>query len=173
MVAPVEIEIDGPCNENLMFRPISRSVRGRFDFMRIGEPMAKVKAVEWVPIPSQRLGINDKGVGYILEPLHDPEHEALRSKIEKMGYRFDPPRTTFTEIDYVSWMFWLKAAVDSGLAKITVGELPTKIEGFPRKNFILAEPEKSSGDKLTAALEQQTIAFNRLTDALLKHIIEK
>lgn len=173
MVQAVEIEIDGPHNENLMFRPISRSVRGRFDFMRIGEPMAKVKAVEWVPIPSQRLGINDKGVGYIYEPLHDPEHAALKEKIERMGYRFDPPRTTFTEVDLPSWLFWMKSAVDSGLAKITVGTLPLKPEGFPRKNFILAEPEKTSGDKLTAALEAQTVAFNRLTDALLKHIIEK
>ena len=40
----IQIEIDGKHNENLHFRPLQRTIRGRFDFNRIGEPMAKLEA---------------------------------------------------------------------------------------------------------------------------------
>jgi hypothetical protein len=94
----VEIEIDGPHNEALRFRPLQRSIRGRFDLMRIGEPMATVKAQEWPPIPSQRIGISEEAVGYIYEALHDAEHAPLREKIERLWQRLEPQLTEFETI---------------------------------------------------------------------------
>jgi hypothetical protein len=169
MIAAVEIEIDGPHNENLAFRPLQRNVRGRFDMARIGEPMAKVKAADWpTPIPSQRLGIDPDGNGYLIEPLHDAEHAALREKIEKRGKRLEPKVQEFAAIDVPSWLYWMKSAVEAGLARVTKGKLPAKIEGDIRKDFILAKPDPNSTDKLTAALTEQAAAFRGLTDAILK-----
>lgn len=170
----IELEIDGQYNECLHFRPIQRAVRGRFDMQRIGEPMARVKAQEWaMPIPSQRLGINPDGIGYISEPLHDAEYAPLKEKIEKQGMRLEPKLQTFEGIHLPSWLYWLKQAVASGLARVVKGKLPDVIDGEPRKNFILAAPEQSTADKLTNALTEQTAAFNRLSDALLKVLESK
>jgi hypothetical protein len=163
MVKSVEIEIDGQHNEALHFRPLQRNIRGRFDLMRIGEPMAKVKASEWpVPIPSQRLGIDRDGTGYILEPLHEAEFAPLREKIEGQGMRLEPKLQEFDGVHLPSWLFWIKRAVESGLAKIVNGELPLTIEGEPVKNFVIGKREDSPVDKLTAAIERQNVLFEKL-----------
>lgn len=164
----VEIEIDGQHNECLQFRPLQRSIRGRFDMNRVGEPNAKTKgATEWpVPIPSQRLGVNPDGTGYVLEPLHDAECEALLERIKSKGMSVEPAVQEFEGIDVPTWLFWLKRAVESGLAKVVKGKLPDTIDGTPRKDFINAPPQPSNTDKLTAALEAQTAAFNKLIEAL-------
>lgn len=166
----VEIEVDGQFNECLMFRPIQRQVRGRFDMGRIGEPQAKVKAHEWLPIPSQRIGINAAGDGYLSEPLHAPEHAALREKIQKLSLgKLEPPVQIFPNVDIATWLFWMKRAVDSGLARVVKGQLPEVIEGKVRKNFLTVEStEPSSGEKLTTVLEGLTASFNRLADAILQ-----
>ena len=163
----LELEIDGQHNENLHFRPLQRSIRGRFDFNRVAEPMARLKAANWPsPIPSQRLGIDADGVGFVVEPLHDDEHAATREKIEARGMKLEPKLQTFESIDLPTWLFWLKRAVESGIAKIVSGKLPDKIDGVARKNFILNEPEQSAADKLTAAIEKQTAMFEKLLDRL-------
>ena len=38
------VEIDGPKNECLSFRPLQRKVRGRFDIARDSEPQSKLAA---------------------------------------------------------------------------------------------------------------------------------
>lgn len=170
MVKAIEIEIDGIHNENLQFRPLQRSIRGRFDFLRISEPMSKMKANDWpVPIPSQKLGIDPDGNGYLLEPLHDPEHAPIKEKIEAQAMKLEPAIQTFEGIHLPSWLFWIQRAVESGLAKVVSGKLPEKIEGEPRKNFILAPPEKSTTDKLTEAISLQ----NELFEKLLAKLSEK
>ena len=167
MVKAVEIEIDGSHNEALLFRPLQRSVRGRFDMMRMGEPMARVKATDWpTPIPSQRLGIDADGNGFLCEPLHDDEYVVLKEKIESQGMRLEPAIQEFLDIDVATWQFWLKSAVDSGLAKIVRGKLPDKIDGKPRMNFITNDPEPPAVDKLTAAIEKQTAMFEKLLNKL-------
>ncbi len=167
MVKAVEIAINGQHNEALHFRPLQRSIRGRFDFMRIGEPMAKVKATEWpTPIPSQRLGIEPDGTGYVVEPLHDEEFAPIKEKIEKLGMKLEPALQTFKGIDLPTWLFWIKQAVESGIAKVVSGKLPDKIDGKPRKTFIVNEPEPSATDKLTAAIEKQSAMFAKLLDRL-------
>lgn len=163
----LEIEIDGQHNENLHFRPLQRSIRGRFDFNRVAEPMARLKAGDWpTPIPSQRLGVDREGVGYLVEPLHDDKHAATREKIKKRGMELEPKLQVFENIDLPTWYFWLKRAVESGIAKIVSGKLPDRIDGEPRKNFILNEPEQSATDKLTAAIEKQTAMFAKLLEKL-------
>ena len=159
----IEIEIDGDRNESLRFRPLQRSIRGRFDLNRIAEPQARLRAAELpLPIPGQRLGIDPSGTGYLIEPLHDEDHATIREKIEKKGMKLEPELTEFPNIDLPTWLYWLKRAVESGIAKITKGKLPDKIDGKPRKNFVMAEPEPSVTDKLTAALEKQSVLFEKL-----------
>ena len=75
----IELEIDGPANECLMFRPLERNIRGRLDFTRVKEPLAMIESTKWPkPIPSQRFGIEPDGTGYLLEPLHDEENAVLK-----------------------------------------------------------------------------------------------
>ncbi|MEQ8790252.1 MAG: hypothetical protein RIC55_28410 [Pirellulaceae bacterium] len=162
----VEIEIDGPSNEALHFRPLQRSIRGRFDMNRIGEPMARVAATKWpTPIPSQRLGIDANGNGYLIEPLHDIAHAPTREKIDKTGKALEPARQTFDNIDLCTWAFWLRRAVEGGLARVVSGKLP-EVEGTPRMNFILHDPGPSQTDTLAEALNRQADAFNSLAAAI-------
>lgn len=165
----VELEIDAD-NANLHFRPLMRSVRGKFDFSRMGEPLARVKGAEWPVIPSQRIGITPDGVGYLIEPIHAPEHAALKEKIERAGMKLEPAMQEFEGIDQPSWLWWLRNAVQAGCARVVSGKLTDQINGPVRKNFILSEPPMSAADKVNAALENQTVAFNRLTDAILKMV---
>ena len=141
-MATVEIEIDGLRNENLRFRPLQREVRGRFDWTRIGEPEAHRAAVQWggLPIPGQRIGYDDTtGIGFIVDPLHDPAHAALAEKIKARGMKLPPAREEFTAADKPTWLYWLRQAVRCGLARIVKGELPDDIdETKVRRDFLFA-----------------------------------
>jgi hypothetical protein len=170
MIKQLEVEIDGQRNECLSFRPLpGRKVRGRFDINRISEPMARLQTAQWpLPIPSQKLGIDAGGTGYIAEPLHDADHAPIKEKIVKAGMKLAPEIEMFDNIDVPSWLFWIKRAVESGIAKVVKGQLPDKIEGTPRKNFITAAPEAEPIDRMTAALEKQSALFERLLEKLSK-----
>ncbi len=159
----IEIEIDGEHNECLHFRPLQRSIRGRLDLMRIGEPMAKVKTTEFPdPIPGQRLGIDPSGTGYLSEPLHDEEYAPIKERILKKGQELEPELLEFENVDLPTWLFWIKRAVEDGIAKVVKGKLPGKIEGKVKKNFIVSRPEQTQNDKLTAAINKQTQVFEKL-----------
>lgn len=167
MVKAVEIEVDGSRNENLIFAPLQRSIRGRFDFLRVPEASGKVKASDWPGvIPSQRLGIDPDGCGYITEPLHDESHKAIKEKIEKAGMKLEPDLATFEGIDLPTWFFWIKQAVESGLAKVVKGKLLDHIDGKPKLDFIFNEPAETPVDKLTVVIERQTAMFAKLLERL-------
>ena len=120
----VVIEIDGQHNESLYFRPIQRTVRGRFDYMRDTEPMAKVAGgSEPNPIVGQRLGYSD-GNGYVVEMLRTPEHKAIRDALERKGFRIPPEREEFENVDEATWLYWIDTAVRAGLARVVAGKLP-------------------------------------------------
>lgn len=160
------IEIDDN-NKALNFRPLSRRVRGTFDMLKMSEPMAKVRATEWPAIPSQRLGIDENGNGYLEEPLHEEEFSALRQKIERLGQRLEPPRQTFEGIDINTWSFWCKSAVDAGHARLVSGTFPKIDEESARKDFLTAEPKtKSQTERLTLAIERQNELFAKLIEKL-------
>ncbi len=165
----VTIEVDGSRNECLHFRPLQRRVRGRFDYYRDSEPMAKVAGGEEPnPIPGQRIGFDtDTGTGFILEPLHEPEFRAIRERIEAKGFRLPPEREEFPQADAATWLYWLAGAVKAGLAKVVDGKLPEKINGKPRLNFITAETDTAT-DRLAAAVERQNELFAALLDVLKK-----
>ena len=162
----LEIEVDGARNEQLYFRPLGRSIRGRFEFQRVGEPMASVVATSWPSaIPSQIIGIDPSGDGYIVEPLHNDEHAATKDQIEKQGMKLEPKITMFEDIDRVTWQFWLKAAVESGIAKVVSGRLPDEITGTPRLDFI-TDRKPEIEERLTNALEKQNELFEKLLEKL-------
>jgi hypothetical protein len=153
MVKSVEIEVDGTHNEAMFFAPLQKSIRGRFDLMRMGEPMARIAAADWPqPIPSLKLGINAEGNGYITEPLHDAEYTATREKILKKGMTLEPKITEIPGIDLPTWCYWIKRAVEDGLAKVVAGQLPDKIDGKPRTNFIVNDPPENPMDRLVQRL---------------------
>lgn len=158
---PVEIEIDGPRNESWHFPPGGFDVRGRFDLLRVAEPMARSKSHEWPsPIPSQRLGVDESGCGYLVESLHEPEFAALREKIESIPKKLPPAKRDLGKVtDEASWVYWLKRAVESGLAKITKGSLPKECPGEPKLDYHLANVRSRRDDKLALAL-------GRLADVL-------
>jgi hypothetical protein len=161
----LEIEVVGPHNENLFFRPLGRTVRGRFDLNLVKEPLARMKVVDWPqPIPGQRIGVDPvAGEGYIAEPLHDDEHRAARERIAARGQSLPPAREAFPAVDVATWLWWLKTAVERGLARIVKGELPATIKGPVQRSFLLAAPRETREDKLVTALERQ----NQLIEKLL------
>src|SRR5437867_3690573 len=92
----IEVEIDTPNNGVLYFQPLDRKIRGRFDFARDSEPLAKVHMAEFPKgVPGQRLGIDlEAGVAYVAEPLHGAEYQAIRERIKKRGFGLPPERET-------------------------------------------------------------------------------
>lgn len=160
------VEIDGPRNECLHFRPLQRQIRGRLDLMRAAEPMAKVRAAEEPVIPGQRLGYDaDRRLGFIFEPLYDEEFRAVRERIERKGFRLGPQREEFPDADPSTWQYWIGRAVEDGVAKVIEGKLPRTLPGEPRRNFVFAEPERPR-DRLADAIEAQT----RVMQALLQKL---
>jgi hypothetical protein len=131
----LEIEMDGPRNENPIFRPLQKRLRGRFDLMRVAEPQSRMLMEKLPkPIPGQRLGLNmATREGYLLEPLHLPEYAEIKQSVcEPDGTRacsLPEPREVFPEVDLATWLYWMAAEVKNGTAKITIGKLPANVEG--------------------------------------------
>lgn len=163
----LEIEIDNPQNLQLYYAPIQRRIRGGWDFMRVPEPLAKQEINKWPKaIPGQRLQLDTAtGEAAIIEPLYEPEHAATRRAIEqtgkggKGGKLIPPERESLGIVDVATHLFWIKAAVTNGLARVVRGVLPEKIDGEPQRSF-LSHRQPAANDRLAAALESIT-AVNR------------
>jgi len=168
MVKAIEVEIDDRHNHSLWFRPLQRTVRGGFDYGRMSEPMAKIEASKWPgPIPGQHLGVEPDGTGYIVEPLHQEEHAPIRERIEKTGVSLEPAVQTFDDVDLPSWLFYIARAVEAGIAKVVKGELPAKIDGKVRHDYVFNERVmESPTEKLTAAIQEQTAVMTKLLERL-------
>lgn len=153
----IEVAIQNDMNANLFFRPIGRSIRGRFDYLKVKETLAREKLDSFPEgIPGQRLAINPQnGEAFVIEPLHSPEHAELKSKLEKSGYSFAPAREKIETPHVPSWLFWLKRAIESGLAKLVAGRIPETIEGKPRRDFLHPERKPSKAEKQ----QQRMLAF--------------
>ncbi|HEV7281329.1 MAG TPA: hypothetical protein VGN57_14095 [Pirellulaceae bacterium] len=151
----VEIEVSGPKNEALIFAPLQRRIRGRFDLGKVAEPSARMRITDYPEaIPGQRLRLDyASGEGAVVEPLHDAKHAALREKIGKRGVRFSPACEAIDSADVATWHFWLRRAVESGHARIVAGAFAEDVPGKPKVSFI-TKPVESSNDKLTAALDR-------------------
>lgn len=166
----VEIEIDSPRNRQLRFRPLQRTLRGRFDFNRIAEPQAKIRLAEWPdPIPGLRLVLDTAtGEAAIVEPIYS--EGAVLERITRRGMRLGPAREEFKLDDagIATWGYWMRAAVRAGNARIVRGEFAPIDEAKVRRSF-LHPPRVSQTDRLVAALERQSAAlealFGRLASA--------
>jgi hypothetical protein len=168
----VEIVIDGPQNENLYFRPLQRPLRGTFDLNRVPEPLARMQINAFPrPIPGLHIVVDaEKKTGTIIDPLHDAEHAAIREKIEARGLKLGPQAERFDGIDVNTWLFWMRRAVASGVAKIVDGKFPEIDEAKARKNFVVAEqrdPRDSLIDRLVAVLYASLPADRRKEVAAL------
>jgi hypothetical protein len=132
----VEILIDAPCNRSLYFKPLQRALRGTFDLNRVPEPLARMKITQFPrPIPGLRIAV-DGTTATITDPLHEPEHAAIREKIEARGLKLGPAVEKFEGIDSNSWLFWMRRAVASGSCKIVAGQFPAIDEAKARRDFV-------------------------------------
>ncbi|QDU30598.1 hypothetical protein ETAA8_57440 [Anatilimnocola aggregata] len=168
MAKVFEIEITGgKRNDCFHFRPIGETIRGRFDLNRETEPLARMKIVDFPePVPGQRIGVDlEFGEGYIIEPLHEPDHVATRKRIEGRGLSIAPARRPFPGVDVSTWLFWLNRGVESGIARVSQGTMPKKLDGPVKKSFItVTKPaDNTREDRFLAAMERQ----NELMSALL------
>jgi hypothetical protein len=155
MAQTIEVEVDTPANANLFFLPANRTIRGRFDFARDAEPMAKVLTQEFPRgVPGQRLVLDlDAGEAHLVESLHFPEHKDVRKAVEKR-WGIGPERETFKvpPEDAPTWLYWLKRAVDAGTARLLSGTLPDKVEGKVKKTVISLPQRRDPKDELIQKL---------------------
>lgn len=160
----LEIEFDGPKNQSVYFTPIQKRVRGRFDAHRVVDGGRLLRDFP-EPVPGQRLQL-DLGTGEaaIFEPLHDHEFIAIRERIEESGRKL-PEQYERVKADVATWVYWLRGLVDTGLAKVVVGELPAKVEGVPRTRFHSTE-QPDPIDRLATAIEKQSEMLGRMLSKL-------
>lgn len=147
------VEFDGENNQQFLFQPLGKRIRGRFDVHRVPNGGKLLSRWGAEPIPSQRLEFNPAtGDGAILEPLWDAQHSATRERIERQGRRLPPGREVFN-LDPATCVYWLRPLIESGKAKVIQGDLPDRVDGVPQKRFhSTAEPEPL--DRLTDVLEK-------------------
>lgn len=123
----IEIEVASSSNAALHFYPTDSRLRGRFDarLLPAGRSSA-VLAQNWPDaIPGQVIGIDTaKGEAWVRDRLYEPQFQALRRKIEKLGYSLPPERIDISKPHVPTWHFWMARAVESGAAAILSGQLP-------------------------------------------------
>lgn len=165
--AVVEVEIDGPRNEHLYFRPLGKRIRGRFDLTRVSEPLAAMKRTQWpVPIPGQRVCIDlSTGEAWLHDGIHDDL--SVLALVARTGRQPPPARIELGKIDVTTFVHWLHRAVEAGVGHVVAGELPAvdELEGEPRTEFLITRAP-STTDRLAAAIEAQTAMMARLLDRL-------
>lgn len=134
----VEIEIDGPQNEEHLFFTGTEDVRvrGGFKPSRVRTPTAGPLLMELPEgLPGQRVRLDvEKGVGFIIEPLQTPEHAQTRTACARLQTRkddateaalkFDPAERRFDGVHVPSWLASMVKAVRGGHARVTAGTLP-------------------------------------------------
>lgn len=159
----VELEFDAENNGSYHFRPAQRSLRGRFDAVRLPDA-GKVRTRFPRPIPGQRLGFNfATNECYIREPLYDAEHAAVRKELEK-NWRLEPERQLLP-VDAATFVYWTQEAMKAGKLRPVMGQFPTKVAGEPTKRFRFVEEPSE--------VAQLTSEFRRLADLLERALSKK
>lgn len=168
-----EIEVDGPQNERLSFLPLQRRVRGRFDYMRVRESKAHTRITEFPKgIPGQRLRLNlATGEASLVEPLQDREHSTIANHLRKEGFEI-PESETFKVVDVATWAFHMGRAVEAGIAKVTLGSMPSTLPGKPKTRFF-SNTHVGAQEQLTEALHAQAAAFVKLAEAIAQLAAKK
>lgn len=164
MAKAVEIQVDNETNADLFFRPINDRVRGSFDQTRLPDVSPKLKQYP-NPVPGQVIGVDPDGSLYVRDPIYDDEFSACREFIEKRGFELSPQLQNFDGIDTNTALFWMKRAVDGGLAKIVEGTFPKIDPEKAKKNFVTRET-KSSTSQLADAVREQTEVLKQVLSKL-------
>ncbi|MGE0607130.1 MAG: hypothetical protein AB7O62_08560 [Pirellulales bacterium] len=129
----IEIEVDTEHNNNVLFQPLQRSIRGRFSFDRAAkhEKNWHLVSAGWPDmIPGQRIGFDAAtGEGYILEPLHAPDHEGIAERVKAQAMKLAPEREAvkLTDQGRADWLWAMKCLTDHGIAKLVKGEFPREV----------------------------------------------
>lgn len=181
----VEIEVDGtetvngkqePTNVNLYFRPLKRTLRGRFDLHRVKQTKALQNSRQWPdPIPGQRLALDlDTREAFVVEPLHDPEQSANKRRVTSARFDLPPAREPLGKVDLATFIYWMRRAIESGVARVVLGELPAEVDGTPQTSFFSTpRPDANANlaaaiDRMATASEQQTKVLTALVEKLAK-----
>jgi hypothetical protein len=164
----LEIEMDA-ANRDVFFKPLGRNLRGRFDMSKCKESGARDYMDRYpVPLPGMRVTLDPAaGVAAIIDPLYDVEFRAARDSVEKK-HRLATERESVdvsAPNTLATWVRELGRLVQSGLARIVRGTLPT-VPGEPKLHF-LTKPRASQTERLAIAFERFTAEQARQTDALL------
>jgi hypothetical protein len=164
--AAIEVEVDSEKNGDVIFPPLSRRVRGRFDVTRAVKTDGNAGELfkTWpLPIPGQRIGLDVlTRTGYVYEPLHESEYAPIAEQVKK---RFTlPPERETMPAHVPTWLHWLKRIVESGSGRVVVGILPDTIDGEPNLDF-KAPPDNNA--RLAEAIEKQTEVFSKLLAELV------
>ncbi|MGE3313999.1 MAG: hypothetical protein AB7O26_02705 [Planctomycetaceae bacterium] len=145
----IEVEIDVARNRNLYFVPIDRNVRGRFDWRRVADKHGPELRDQWgeEPLPGQTISLDvENQSGAILEPLAAvPE---FKKRVEARRESLAPARQEFANVNPAAWLYWIKAAVEAGKARLLKGKLPETIDYKPAR---FGEPQ-STTDRLLETL---------------------
>lgn len=145
----IEIEVDVARNRNLYFVPIDRNVRGRFDWRRVADKHGPELRDQWgeEPLPGQTISLDlETGNGAIVEPLAAiPES---RKRVEIRRESLAPARQEFENINPAAWLYWIKAAVEAGKARLLKGTLPETVDHKPAR----FGEQKSTTDRLLETL---------------------
>ncbi len=181
----VEIEVHSANGNQLFFSPIGKALRGHVEFSRYKSKCSSSAGDYWKdPIPGMVIGIDASGAKYVREPLHDKDQFANRQRIAKRGFELPPEREAYESESLLTWLYHMRRAVDAGLARVLNGELPVIEEldppttrkladpGKPRKNFMFAEPEESSNDRLAKVFQGMTESLAANT-AVMQKLLEK
>jgi hypothetical protein len=135
MKPTLEIEVDNDFGRALYVSPLKRSFRGRLNFEKLAQraPSAIVidLAFDHKPIPGEILGIDENGMFYLREPLHEDAHRRVRTKLVERGFKFQDERTEFPDADFARCINAMKRAVDAGIAKVVKGKFPAEIPVDP------------------------------------------
>jgi hypothetical protein len=128
-MAVAEIELTAR-NTQVIFPPLGQtrkeSLRGEYDWREV--PGAFEVHRTYGVIFGHRIGIDpDKGAGYVVEPIHAPEHNALKKRILEK-WKLDDERREFRLQTPDRWLRCMVRLVQAGLARIVKGKLPDRVD---------------------------------------------
>ncbi len=143
----VSITLDIPPNRDGFFPPIEDTVRGEFKFERVANSQKhSAKLPAFVPGQIIRVDIAESA-GYIIEPLHHPEHAAVARHIRTvLNMSLPPKERMFPGIQVDMWLWHMRQFVEVGKARIVEGSFPKEIAYFPPDNRLVV-PKRGEAKK--------------------------
>lgn len=167
----IEFGMDDACRD-VYFPPLDRRMRGRFDAKIVAAHDADAGPLlgEWKePLAGQMLAIEGDDVA-VLEPLH--KFPAIAARLKQRNLTLAPEREA-VKCDPLTAMYYAREAVKAGQAKVISGTLPTDIDESKVQRDFIVKPPVNPQKSLASAIEAQTVAFNRLADALEKALTKR